>query len=158
MRFVAEDGTVKFEGQAQRSTGTTVTIASLEESGDTISKKDHGVKQIEVIGREDHTVADVARISFILNVLQRKQQFLASDFIRMVWIPTEEDLEALGAVSEAQLKTSAESSQVSETEPSADHVGGILLNPSQAGVAKAMLSEHPFALVHGPCVISFVSP
>lgn len=100
------------------------------------------VDQIEVHGRGDLTKAEVARNAYMLRFLQGEDALAASPFIRKIWFPTEDDLEDLRAV-KASVETRG-------NDPENDPVRGTQLNPSQADVARAMLSDNSFALVHGP--------
>lgn len=99
---------------------------------------------IEVHGRSDLTKAEVARNAYMLRFLQGDDALSASAFIRKIWFPTEEDLEDLRAV-----KSNVE---LWKDNLEKDLLEGTDLNPSQADVARAMLSENSFALVHGPYV------
>lgn len=152
VRFL-EGETVRFQGQVSNAKGKDVTImtADATEGAFDVDTGEVKIDAIEIIGREDLTGADRARVSLILQILQRTKPnpLLHVRLIRKIWCPTGEDEEDMKAVS-SKLK------QVKDEEI-ADSIGGIKLNTSQAKVAGAMLSSDPrddFALVHGPYAIA----
>ncbi|KAG8994071.1 hypothetical protein FRB94_010188 [Tulasnella sp. JGI-2019a] len=155
VRFLKGD-TVQFEGQVTDTSGKEATVTTStavegvldEETGESKIEID----TIEIIGREDLTGADKARVSCILGILQRVKEnpFLIAPLIRKIWCPTDEDKEEMQA---ATSKLKEEEVVEEGVTPGPVEIGGIGLNSSQAKVAQAMLSSEPgdnFALVHGP--------
>jgi hypothetical protein len=62
--------------------GRTTTLMSLR------GRLDGAVKSIQVVGREDLTVAERARDEYILLLLMNQRCLRTSDFVRTVWFPT----------------------------------------------------------------------
>ncbi|KAG8883769.1 Small subunit (SSU) processome component [Tulasnella sp. 331] len=148
IRFLDGD-TLRFEGRVSKASGKDVTVMTSDTIDGAFDEETGEVKvdAIEVIGRDDLTGADKARVSLVLRILERTKTnpLLDVKLIRKIWCPNEEDTEDMKAVS-SKLK------QVQDEEL-ADSIGGVALNSSQAKVAGAMLSSDPrddFALVHGP--------
>ncbi|KAG8984717.1 Small subunit (SSU) processome component, partial [Tulasnella sp. 427] len=135
---IRKGDTVVAEGKVVETEGKE-TLIMLK--GDAEVDDEH-VDQIEVHGRSDLTRAEVARNAYMLRFLQGDDALSASPFIRKIWFPDEEDLDDLRSVkiNVEKWKGGLDNDPLGETE----------LNPSQANVARAMLSENSFALVHGP--------
>lgn len=166
-------GKVLAEGRVTDTQGKD-TIITIDGADPDLGETD--VDAIEIIGRDDLTNAEVARNSFINQLLQGKQSLQQSDFIRKIWFPSDEDKEDLNAVKATFGEKDAvdESEEVPEdttaqvepppglekpsvevpAEDEEDPFKETMLNPSQANVARAMVSKNSFALVHGPCVSS----
>ncbi|KAG8915393.1 hypothetical protein FRC01_003678 [Tulasnella sp. 417] len=126
------------EGYVSKTKGKQATIALRGEA----EVDEESVNVIEVHGRSDFTKAEVARNAYLLLFLQGDDALGASAFIRKIWFPTPEDLEDLQAV-----KANVDNWV---NDPENDPLAGTSLNTSQANVARAMLSDNSFALVHGP--------
>jgi hypothetical protein len=62
--------------------GRTTELMSLR------GRLDGAVKSIQVVGREDLTVAERARDEYILLLLMNQRCFRTSAFVRTVWFPT----------------------------------------------------------------------
>ncbi|KAG8922993.1 hypothetical protein FRC00_006765, partial [Tulasnella sp. 408] len=122
------------EGRVVETKGKQATIALKDE----VEVDEESVNVIEVHGRSDLTKAEAARNAYLLLFLQGDDALGTSAFIRKIWFPTEEDLEDLQAV-KANVDDWTK-------DPENDPVAGTSLNPSQANVARAMLSENSFAL------------
>lgn len=136
-------GTVAFEGQVSKTKGKE---ASVFASGATETADEQAeevqIDAIQVTGREDLTGAEVARVRLTLSVLQGAVSMGNLPFVRKLWFPDEQDLD--------DMRPPAAKEVDPEEDPSVNTIGGIDLNPSQAQVARAMMSECTFALVHGP--------
>ncbi|KAG8908762.1 hypothetical protein FRB99_003000 [Tulasnella sp. 403] len=100
------------------------------------------VRKIEVEGREDLGSAEVARSKLFLALLRRTFTLDTSPLIRKLWFPTEEDI--------VELEEGTKSEVVDKRMTEGDPLYGTELMPSQLRVARAMLSEYTFSLVHGP--------
>ncbi|KAG8921563.1 hypothetical protein FRC02_000174 [Tulasnella sp. 418] len=117
-------------------------IAYIPETAELPSVDLKDITSVETIGLEDLTTASISRIIYMLGILQGTDTLSTSPFIRKIWRPTDEDKAELAAIKEQQ--------NMPITEEDGDAGKWENLNSSQAAVAKAMLSDSDFALVHGP--------
>lgn len=103
---------------------------------------------VETVGREDLSGADVARTNFLRRVLEGKSDFFCSEFIRRIWLPTDEDLIEMATMRKEQQNRQALA--LKKGSDAGEEIAGIPLNTSQAQVVRAMTGRNSFTLVHGP--------
>lgn len=139
------------QGRVIETEGKTTNVQLMEKEDDGIDHLEEAMDdiEIEIHGREDLTRAEAQRNRFIARLLQGQSALDTCDFIRKIWLPSNEDIAELNSVGAFVKET--------PVDPESDPLRGTQLNQSQAEVARAMLSEqHSIALVHGPYVPSVV--
>ena len=114
----------------------------------------HAVKRVRVIGREEATLSERCCDEHILLLLQGKRALLTSQFVRMLWFPSE----PIPDVADADF-ADADFGASSKVEVEGDMSAFERLNESQRKVSLAMIGdEEPLVIVHGLQFSLFSSP
>ncbi|KAJ3928828.1 MAG: P-loop containing nucleoside triphosphate hydrolase protein [Lentinula lateritia] len=130
VEVVSDSGKIH-RGRAIRASGKTTEISFSRGIPTTVSS-------ICIVGLDEPTPAEKARDALLLRALQDEENLLDADFVRFLWFVTKED--------EDSIRPSPKSSRCLKS------LKAYLkdLNGSQAEVVKAMTSQDPIVVVHGP--------